>query len=182
MLIERALFNIFASILLMTGLSFWQPTLKSVYDFPSYMKIPFRLLYGIGTIITLKAVADMEKYSDISGLRFMLKVIRSKEISYKEIYEPKDEGEIHVTRLYTLCRHPQQAGTLLLLFFAGTRYSLDRVLFNSFMLAGIIIGVMQEERKLESLFPSYIQYKRLVKNRFIPNIFNIFKKIQIKND
>ena len=124
--------------------------------------------------MAVKAVIDMNKYADLMGLRFMKKVLNVKSIDYFERYEPKDQGKIAVTKLYSLLRHPQQAGIMLLFVFAGVRFSLDRVVFIIYMIVGILIGVKQEEKQLEKQFQSYSEYKKTVQNRFIPDIRRLF--------
>jgi hypothetical protein len=63
------------------------------------------------------------------------------------------------------------------MIFAGTNFTLGRVMYVVVMLIGIHIAVVYEEKRLEIMCPNYKEYKLKVKNKFIPDFTPlIFKK------
>jgi hypothetical protein len=75
--------------------------------------------------------------------------------------------------VYKLCRHPMQAGFIGMFLFSSSIYNLGRIIFMSFMIIGILIGVNQEEIHLLKN-DDFKEITYLVRNKFLPNFLNLF--------
>lgn len=91
--------------------------------------------------------------------------------------------------VYKICRHPMQAGFIGMFIFSSANYNLGRLIFSIVMIAGILIGVNEEEIHLHQN-EKYKEISYLVKNKFLPNFSNLFsdefialeKKLNEKKD
>jgi protein-S-isoprenylcysteine O-methyltransferase Ste14 len=84
--------------------------------------------------------------------------------------------KIYVPMIYSTCRHPMQAGIMMVVIFANPNYTLGRCLLVGIIVIGDLIGVLQEEKYLNA-FPEYQEYKKVVTNRYIPNFLNLFNGV-----
>ncbi|KRX08187.1 hypothetical protein PPERSA_12342 [Pseudocohnilembus persalinus] len=179
--IERPMFNLAAEYLGIFMLYQYQPLNAKQYEIvlPSILKFPFLLLVISGIVILLKGFSDLKDKEDIIGFKFMLKLIKNKNnyLTYQEKYQQKEEAfQISSKKLYSVCRHPQYTGVLMIMFFIGTRFTLDRILFLTVMTVGLLIGINREEQKLLKVQPKYAEYQKLVTNKIIPNFRNYSSK------
>ena len=96
-------------------------------------------------------------------------VLFSKEVEMAAYDSVSDEDLID-TGLYGICRHPMQASLVILLIFGSNVFTYDHLIFSAVHLAGIIVGVIMEERRLLRRLTKYKEYKKKVKYWFFPYI------------
>ena len=99
---------------------------------------------------------------------FSLKEIMNNKVLEVNPYEAKKQTKLIVTGIYGIIRHPMQMGLMLQLIFGNGVYTTERLLFNSVMVAFVIVGVLMEESRLCILEENYPAYMKTVKGRFIP--------------
>ena len=75
-----------------------------------------------------------------------------------------------------MCRHPMQAGVLLLVAFSSPTYTIDRLIFVGVNTIGIILGVFMEDKRMSKKFSKIDEYKKEVPNMFIPDVRKLWKR------
>ncbi len=107
--------------------------------------------------------------TDLFGLNRMKSVITNDHIEYPS------PVKISVPPVYRTCRHPMQSGIMGIFIFSSGLYNLGRFLLVVLFLVGIYIGVNQEEKLLRKS-DGYVNYSKIVKNQFIPEVKNLWDK------
>ena len=160
-LVERSVYIIASSLVLVLILWFWQPLPGLLWDFST---IPAAyLMYGVGTLaLILVAWATLSigatQFMGISDAKAALTGRTEKPVGF---ITPQP---------YRIVRHPMQLGTLIFIW-ATPLMSTSHLMFASAMTLYIVIGLYFEERALIGEFgEKYRDYKQQVP-ALIPRLY-----------
>lgn len=159
LVIERPMFNLASQLVFFLAFSLWQPIDLVIFNFINHSFV-INVIGVIGALIFSKSCYDLNSVADLTGIGFMKNVFNRKDISFNNKYLPPDgPNVIKTSRIYRMCRHPMQLGTILMILTIGKIWSISRIIFSLGLIAGINIGISYEERRLENLYDSYKKYK-----------------------
>ncbi|WP_157899223.1 methyltransferase family protein [Luteitalea pratensis] len=157
--VERAVYVIVASVLLLACTRLWVPLPGTWYALSGWAWWVGSAVQAAGVIVTLLAARTL-------SLKELMGLDPSRQVS------PRDEAKPLETRgLYRLVRHPIYFGWLLLVGGAPLMTS-TRLLFAVISVAYLVVAIPFEERSLVANFGSpYEAYRRQVRWRMLPGIY-----------
>jgi len=156
--IERSLYVLLASALLLALFWFWQPIPMAIWQITN--PLLGAGIYGIclaGWAIVVLATFQIDHF-ELFGLRQVWRATHK---------QPPVSSEFRAPFLYRIVRHPLMSG-FLIAFWATPVMTIDRLVFALGMSLYILIGLAFEERALRREFgPVYEKYEASVP-RLIP--------------
>ena len=156
--IERSLYVLLASALLLTLFWFWRPIPTQIWKISN--PLPRAGVYGVclaGWAIVVLATFQIDHF-ELFGLRQVWRATHN---------QPQVAPKFHLPFLYRIVRHPLMSG-FLLAFWATPVMTIDRLVFALGMSLYILIGLTFEGRALRREFGLvYEQYEAAVP-RLIP--------------
>jgi protein-S-isoprenylcysteine O-methyltransferase Ste14 len=149
--VERSTFVLFASIILLVLVIFWQPVPRTIWkiDNPILSLVPLiGFLLGCGLVVHATFLID---HWDLFGLRQVYLYFRGR---------PYTPVPFKVHSLYMHVRHPMMLGFLMVLWSTPVM-SVGRFTLAVGFTLFILIGIWLEERELTSYFGQvYSEYKK----------------------
>jgi protein-S-isoprenylcysteine O-methyltransferase Ste14 len=106
------------------------------------------------------------------GIIFSFIAARSLKGNFKSSLKPQAGGDLVVSGLYGIVRHPAYSGILLMAL--GISLWMDdatRMLLTFGLFVFLNAKASVEESWLAKNYPEYVEYKRRVPKRFFPRIF-----------
>ena len=156
--LERSLFVLFASCILLALFWLWQPISIVIWRISDP---PFQFaIYGAclaGWAIAVLATFQINHF-ELFGLQQIWRAIHSK---------PQVSPEFRLPFMYRIVRHPMMSG-LLLAFWATPLLTVDRLLFAVGMSLYIVIGLSYEERTLRREFADVYEKYQAGVPRLVP--------------
>lgn len=152
--VERATYVLLASLLLLLMFWQWRPMTGIIWDVQNGTAVlALQILFWSGWALVLLSTFVIDHF-DLFGLRQTY--IDLKKVEYTP---PK----FRVTFLYKIIRHPIMLG-FIIAFWAASSMTLGHLIFSAATTGYIIIGIMFEEKDLESVHgDTYKEYKQRVR-------------------
>lgn len=161
-LYERYIYNIASAFTIWLIFTYLEPSNIYLFTVPDWIHLPLKI---IGTCIHYTALWQLG--DKLMTPWTMRQILTEKSLNYLP-YGAETTGYLESNGLYGYIRNPMQTANLLLTFFGGNVYTIDRLLFSMTMGAAIIIGTMMEEKRMLKHSKGYREYMEKVKGRYIP--------------
>ena len=152
--VERATYVLVASLLLLLMFWQWRPMTQIIWDVQNGTAVlALQILFWFGWGLVLLSTFLIDHF-DLFGLRQTYIDLKKTE------YTPP---KFRVTLLYKIIRHPIMLG-FIIAFWAASSMTLGHLIFSAATTGYILIGIMFEEKDLESLHgDTYKEYKQRVR-------------------
>lgn len=152
--VERATYVLVASLLLLLMFWQWRPMTQTIWDIQNGTAVlALQILFWFGWGLVLLSTFLIDHF-DLFGLRQTYIDLKKAE------YTPP---KFRVTLLYKIIRHPIMLG-FIIAFWAASSMTLGHLIFSAATTGYIIIGIMFEEKDLESFHgDTYKEYKQRVR-------------------
>lgn len=168
---ERSVFNFLASVFLFTGMFFHQPDGEIFLDFSNkYSDFLIAFLLFAHVLLEFWAFHDM-KDADLMGFA-LVKLFEEN----KGIHIPIHFKQKPPSLLSNLMRHPLYYCAFAHLWLATTKITVSRMIWNVILSVFILFGTHFEEKEIIRKHPDYLDYKKRVPNKYLPNLAILFKK------
>jgi hypothetical protein len=120
------------------------------------------------------------------GLLFILALPKVDSVNFTDYFKAVYSGQLNESDdivlpvySYKVCRSPIRSFILFSCLLATTQYNLSLIIFISALFIGLTLdSIFEESYYLKS--SQYQTYASQVRNRFIPNVFNIFRNFKQK--
>jgi protein-S-isoprenylcysteine O-methyltransferase Ste14 len=151
--LERSLYVLLASALLLALFWFWQPIPKAIWEISHpLLRASIYAVCLAGWAIVVLATFQIDHF-ELFGLRQVWRATHN---------QPQVASKFRLPCLYHIVRHPLMSG-FLLAFWATPIMTIDRLVFALGMSLYILIGLAFEERALRREFGSvYAKYEATV--------------------
>jgi protein-S-isoprenylcysteine O-methyltransferase Ste14 len=148
--LERSIYVLFASVMLVIMFAFWRPIPGVVWDVQAPVgQIVLWSIFGLGWAIVLLSTFLINHF-ELFGLSQTFLYLRGKAAAAPRFRMPL---------FYKLVRHPLYSG-FLLAFWSTPHMSLGHLLFSAGMSVYILIAIQYEERDMVAVFgEDYEAYK-----------------------
>jgi len=157
--IERSVYVLFSSLLLILMMAFWHPIPGDVWRVEGPFAVALWAMCALGWALVLLSTFLLNHF-ELFGLRQAYFHLRGKLAGPPEFHQPL---------LYRIIRHPLYLG-FVIAFWATPAMSWGHLLFAAAMTGYILIAIPMEERDLvTALGPAYEDYQRRV-GALVPGI------------